>query len=235
MINPQTYGLTGGPGRKYRPNYVDIIEARKKFLPQKKALADEENYRNRSFALDERTLEENARIARETLEANKKSADTSSLIGLGQLAITSKQGFDKDKKLNDIISGGGGGKGATGTVTPTSPTAGTGDIGDTNPFGPSADNYGGGKAIGSISENAGKTDYWSGLKGGASNWGNITSSSLVGGTVGAGLGEKVFGKNTSSRVIGGAVTAGALSYLSSGDPYTAALSAIFGGSLGGFT
>ena len=232
MANMQSYGLTG---RIRKPDYVGVINANALYLPKKKELADLEAYRTKTLDFENRRLTAEQQLAKDTLEANKKSTDTSNLIGLGQLGVSSYQGAQRDKKLDEIISGSGSGKEVAGTVTPTSPTAGTGDIGDTNPFGPSAENYGGGKSIGSISENAGKTDFMFGLKGGASNWGNIISSSLVGGTVGAGLGEKVGGKNTISRAIGGGVTAGALSYLSSGDPYTAGLSAIFGTALGGWT
>jgi len=234
-MDPQTYALTG---KRRKPDYVGVINANTPYLPRKKELADLEAYRSRTLDLETRRLKSEEQLARDALEANKKATDTSSLIGLGQLGISTYTGAERNKKLNEIIAGSGvdTGKTVAGTVAPTAPTAGTGDIGDTNPFGPSAsgDSFGGGKAIGSISENAGKTDFWSGLGKGASNWGNIASSSLVGGTVGAGLGEKIFGKNTSSRVIGGAAVAGGLSYLSSGDPYTAGLSAIFGGTLGGF-
>uniref|UniRef100_A0A6M3JG40 Uncharacterized protein n=1 Tax=viral metagenome TaxID=1070528 RepID=A0A6M3JG40_9ZZZZ len=235
MANLQASGITAG--RIRRPDYVGVINANTAYLPKKKELADLETYRNRTLDLGNKNLDletirvaEDQRLARDTLEANKKSSDTANLVGLGQLGVSSFQGAQRDKKLDEIIagSGGGGSKAVTGTVAPepVESVSGSGPQQFDEPY----------KAGGaSVATAAPKTDFWSGLKGGASNWGNIASSTLVGGTVGAGLGEKVLGKNASSRVIGGAVTAGGLSYLSSGDPYTAAISAIFGGALGGFT
>lgn len=220
MINMQQYAVTG---RRYRPNYVDIIEAEKRYLPQRKALRDEQIYRDKNFALSERELAEDTRLGREALEANQKASDTSALIGLGQLGTSAYQGRTRDAKLSALLAeGGGGGKDVTGVVAPTvSPT-----------------NY----PENSISPGAGvgteglkPTDgIWSGIKGGAKNWGSIASGALVGGTVGAGLGEKYvpFGGKAERRTIGGAATAGALSYLSSGDPWTAGISAIFGGAIG---
>ena len=217
-MNTQAFGLTG---RKIRPDYVGVINTNAQYLPRKKELADLEAYRNKTLDLETRRLSADEQLSRDTLEANKKSSDTANLIGVGQLGVSTYMGAQRDKKLDEIIAGGGGGgKTAPGSVAPEMKT-GTEGWDDISPS--------------TTAPAPAKTDLWSGLKGGASNWGTIASSSLVGGTVGAGLGEKVLGKNTSSRVIGGAVTSGALSYLSSGDPYTAALSAIFGGALGGFT
>ena len=220
-MNVQSYGTTG---RKYRPNYVGAINAMTPYLPRKKELADLEAYRNKTLGLETRRLDTETGFVEDTLEANKKASDTASMIGLGQLGVSAYQGRKRDEGLKEVLSGGGGGKDVSGTVTPDLATAGTGYRGD----------LGGEGIVPGTTPTPAKTGFWSGLKGGASNWGNIAASSLVGGTVGAGLGEKYvpIGGRKEKRIIGGAVTAGGMSYLSSGDPYTAALSAIFGGALG---
>jgi len=219
-MNMQSFGLTG---RKYRPNYVGAINAMTPFLPQKKALKDEAAYRTKTLDFEKRRLDTETRFSQDTLDANKKAADTSAMIGMGQLGVSAYQGRKRDEGLKEVLSGGGG-KEVSGTVTPTAMGKDGGAVKD----------YDMAAGAGPSSSAVGKTDFWSGLKGGAKNYGNIISSSLVGGTVGAGLGEKYvpIGGKKEKRIIGGAATAGALSYLSSGDPYTAGLSAIFGGALG---
>ena len=221
MINMQPYAVTG---RKYRPNYVDIINTERAYLPRRKELKDLEEYRNKTLGLEATRIANETQMARDTLEANKKSSDTSAMIGLGQLGASAYQGRTRDEKLSAMLGEGGSGKDVSGAVTPA--------VVSDKSFG----------ALGGEDFIPGKTDasftdnVWSGLKGGAKNWGSIASGALVGGTVGAGLGEKYvpFGGQKERRAIGGAATAGALSYLSSGDPYSAAISALFGGAFGGF-
>jgi len=224
MINMQPYAVTG---RKYRPNYVDIINTERAYLPRRKELKDLEEYRNKTLGLEATRIANETQMARDTLEANKKSSDTSAMIGLGQLGASAYQGRTRDEKLSAML-GKGGGKDVPGSVVPTvgPSSSGTPGIGQGD--------YGG--TVGEGGPGTTMDSVWSGLKGGAKNWGSIASGALVGGTVGAGLGEKYvpFGGQKERRAIGGAATAGALSYLSSGDPYSAAISALFGGAFGGF-
>lgn len=236
-MNLQNYALTG---RKTRPDYVGVINANLGYLPRKKELADTEEYRKNLLALEEKGLDiDEQRIANETqlakdaLEANKKSSDTANLIGLGQLGASTYMGAKKNKevkKILDVASGGGGGKSVTGTV-PSSYGESDAKIG--------AGGYAADVATTPAVPTAAApktTDFWSGVKGGAKDIGTIAASSLVGGALGRQLGEKYvpIGGQKEKRIIGGAATAGALSYLSSGDPYTAGISALLGGAFGGW-
>ena len=223
-MNLQSFGLTG---RKIRPDYVGAINANASYLPRKKALADEEAYRDKTLALETDRLRRETELANKQLENQVEGENKSSVIGLGQLAYETKAGMNRDKKLTAMLDGGGG-KGVAGAVT-AEPMAG--ELGDPNPMG--VDKVASGTSIGSISEGAGGKGFWSGVKGGLSDWGTVASSSLAGGVVGGDLGAKAFGDNTFSRVAGGAVASGLLGYLASSDPYTAGLSAIFGGSIAG--
>ena len=221
----QYYGLTG---RKIRPNYVEAINASTKYLPREKALKDEEDYRTKSLNLQTKRIDEETRLAQDAIDANREASDRSAMIGLGQLGVSTYQGAQRDKKLDEILSGGGD-KTATGTVTPEVVASDKGSIG--------GEKYDMAAGLKPSDTAPAKTDFWSGFKSGASKWGPIATGAIVGGTAGADLGKKwvPIGGEKEKRIIGGAATAGALSYLASGDPYTAAISAIFGGGLGAFT
>lgn len=217
----QYYGLTG---RKIKPDYVGVVNAGTKYLPQKKELADTEEYRNKMLALDAESLAQNERFAKDTLKAREKETEQSTLIGLGQLGMKANQGRTRDAALKEVLTGGGGGK-APGAISPdVSGSTSSALIPDGDNTRVSS-NYG----LGGASK-AGN-GIWEGLKGGASNWGDIAMGTMAGATVGAKLGEKYISKNDTGRAIGGAVTSGALSYLSSGNLYTSAISSIFGGAL----
>lgn len=220
----QYYGLTG---RKYKPDYVGVINANTRYLPAKKSLADEEAYRKRSLDLTSRSIDQSNQLGRDVLEQNQKSADTSALIGLGQLGYSAKTGRARDEKLLNMLEGGGGTeKAPSGTAAPETVSGMQGvDTAKDTIMDP------GTYATPTVAAKPG--GFMSGLTQGASNWGDIGMSSLVGGTVGAGLGEKYvpFGGRSTRRAIGGAATSGLLSYLSSGDPYTAGISALLGGGL----
>ena len=214
MANLQSFGLTG---RRSRPDFVGSINARTPFLGTKKRLEDEEEFRNRTLALQAKRIASEEGLARDRLEAGKKASTTASAIGLGEVGLSSFLGRRRDEKLAEIISGGGGR--AEGAATPS------GDF-----------EFGGGGGFGDfdgITESSG--GFIPSLTKGAKNFGSIFASSITGGTAGAVLGERIGGENTLSRVAGGAITSGALGYLASGDPYTAGLSALFGGIIGGFT
>ena len=220
MANMQAYGLTG---RKIRPNYVDVINSDVKYLPQKKALKDEQDYRNRSLALTEENMRLNEGLAKDQLDYRKGEDTKASVVGLGQLALETDRGFKKDKALTAMLEGGGGK--ATGGVEPAV-------MGDKSLGALGGEDFVPGKTDASFLSKEGLTNA-EGWKQGASNWGPIIGSSLTGGTVGADLAAKAFGDNTATRVLGGAATSGLLSYLASGDPYTAAISFLGGGAVGG--
>ena len=215
----QAYAVTG---RRYRPDYVGLIEAKRRYLPEKKRISDEAEYRKNILALET----ESQGLARERLEADEKASTMSSAIGLGQLGLESHYGLKRDTKLAEILEGGGGK--VEGAVVPD---VSGGTVKDA--WGGEYDFSGGVKGVSGAVADTSKTGFWSGLKTGASKWGPIAASSLTGGTVGAELGEKFIG-GKEGRIIGGGVAAGGLGYLASGDPYTAGISMIFGGLLGGF-
>ncbi len=75
--------------------------------------------------------------------------------------------------------------------------------------------------------------FYSNLKEGASNIGPIASSTLAGGTVGARLTSRFIDDTPVARGFGGAAASGMLNYAQTGNVYSAGLSAIFGGLLGG--
>ena len=229
--NLQFYGLTG---RKTKPNYVDIINAQTPYLSRKKAIKDEEAYRNKVLALQESELSQTSVLARERLEAEKKASTRAMGIGLGQLGIETYTGRKRDQELKAIIEGATGGKGAA-TTTPSKAAYGLSDAYDAS--GNFAADIGDKLNIKpSFFSKEGITDV-SSWKAGLSKWGPIAVGALTGGTVGAELGEKFlpFGGERERRIIGGAATAGGLSYLASGDPYTAAISTLLGGAFGGFS
>ena len=223
----QYYGSTG---RKYKPDYVGVINANRALLPTIKSLKDEENYRNRLYSLETNRLSQNEQLAKDQLKSSEKASDTSALIGLGQLGYNARAGRLREEGLKQTLSGGETAGKAPGTVQPTvTPEAGGSPLTFDEP-------YKGGGGAAAVADAGKSTDFLSGLKTGASNWGDIAMGAAVGGTVGAGLGEKYvpIGGTREKRIIGGAATSGLLSYLSSGDPYTAGISALFGGSIGGF-
>jgi len=191
-------------------------------LPRKKALADEEKYRGDVLGLQRLQMDESRRFSEDQLNEQERQGTISSAVGLGNLALSAKQGADRTKSTKEILDvvHGGGGTAQSGTIKPEI------DIAKDTVMEP------GSYATPTVT--GGSTDFLTGLKEGASKWGDIATGALAGGAIGSELASKAFGKNTTTKVLGGAAGAGLLSYLSSGDPYTAGISAIFGGTLGGF-
>ena len=77
------------------------------------------------------------------------------------------------------------------------------------------------------------TGFYSNLKEGASNIGPIASSVFAGGTVGAGLTSRFIDDTPVARGFGGAAASGMLNYAQTGNVYSAGISAVLGGFLGG--
>lgn len=235
MIGGQFYGLSG---RKIKPDYVGVVNAGARNLPAQKAiedeeayrtktLADTEAYRNKSFALEADRMAREEKLARDTLEANEKASEKSNLIGLGQLGLSAYQGNKRDNALKEVLTGGSSGK-TSGSVTPTvsgDSTSQSSFDAEQNSLSPDS---GGSMGLGTSSGSG----IWEGIKGGASNYGDIAMGTLAGATIGSKLGEKYIDDTDLGRAAGAALTSGALSYLSSGNLYTAAISSIFGGALG---
>lgn len=199
----QAYGLTG---RKRKQDYVGEIEARRPYLAYKKEQADTEAYRNKVLALQS-----------DKIKADEKAATRASVIGLGQLGMSTYFGKKRDDALEEIISGSGKDV-VKGAVAPT--------LSGADPTG-----TGPGMVPMELGGTAKTPGFMSSLKSGASNWGTIAGSSLSGGAAGGELAARFFGDNTLTRAAGGAVVAGGLGYLASGDPYTAGISALFGGGI----
>ena len=198
----QAYGLTG---RRYSPNYVSMIEAERRYLPEKYRLREEKAYRDKSL-----------RLAEDRLEAEKDAATKSQLIGLGNLGLSTYMGMKRDKGVRDLIENTGFGAGeATPSATPSAGTGKPGSFGPSSEYGPTATQEVGSNVFGSLK----------------SNWLPIAGTAVAGGPIGGELAAKYFGDNTITRAIGGGVVAGGLGYLSTGDPYAAGISALFGGGL----
>jgi len=209
----QAYGVSGR--RPRRKNFVDIINARLDAgtLARKKDIADTAAHRDQILSLERESLAETSRFNREQLQQSKDAATRSALIGLGQAGLAAQKTGRENSAIRKIIEGTGGGEGpgAKGAIG----AAKIGGATDT------------GSGVRSMLTKDGITNI-SNWKTGASNWGDILSGTLAGGTAGAQVGEKI----GIGRVAGGALASGALSYLSSGDPYTAAISFGLGGALG---
>ena len=219
MIGGQIYGLSG---RSIKPNYVAAVNSGVAGLGKRKEIADTEEYRKKTLALEAEKMAQNESLARDMLDAQEKETEQSNVIGLGQLGYKAYQGRQRDTALKEVLTGGGGTDKSGGSLSPSFSGNDTMKASDEAFTSETPSSFGlGSKASG----------IWEGVKGGASNWGDIAMGTGVGATLGASLGEKYISKNDTGRAIGGAVTAGALSYLSSGNPYTAALSSIFGGGL----
>jgi len=220
MIGGQIYGLSG---RSVKPNYVAAVNSGVAGLGKRKEIADTEDYRKKTLALEAERMAQNESLARDMLDAREKETEQSNVIGLGQLGYKAYQGRQRDNALKEVLSGGGGTDKSGGSLTPSFSGEDTMKASDEAFTSETPSSFG----LGSKS-----SGVWEGIKGGASNWGDIAMGSLAGATIGANLGEKYISKNDTGRAIGGAVTSGALSYLSSGNPYTSAISALFGGALG---
>ena len=232
----QYYGLTG---RKIKPDYVGVLNAGARNLPAQKQIADEEAYRtktladteayrDKSFALEADRMAQEEKLARDTLKANEKESENATYIGLGQLGVSAFQGRKRDAALKEAITGGGSSGKTSGSVAPT--VSGDTSAGGKESLIPDGDNTRTGTM--GLGSSTPSTGVWEGIKGGASNWGDIAAGTLAGATVGSKLGEKLIDDTDLGRAAGAALTSGALSYMSSGNLYTAAISSIFGGALG---
>lgn len=205
----QTYALTG----KKRPTaYLDILNAEVPTLATKKSIADEKVYRDKTLALEAQRQEDHRRISAEELDHAKKAAKTSTLVGLGQMGAAAHFGAKRDKQLLDTINSGGKSKGGNpGTALTGGGTGGAAPTTEAPEF--------------LSKEGAGDVSNW---KEGAKNWGDLAAG-LGASVIGAELGDQL----GIGRTAGGAAAGGLVSYLSSGDPYTATINAVLGGVLGG--
>jgi len=82
MIGGQIYGLSG---RSIRPNYVAAVNSGVAGLGQRKEIADTEEYRKKTLALEAEKMAQNESLARDMLKAQEKETEQANVIGLGQL------------------------------------------------------------------------------------------------------------------------------------------------------